>query len=452
MKALIVDDEQSITEILSILLEDSGFEIEKAYSIQDFQSKNKIYDIAFIDIRLPDGSGIDIIPQLKQRNPDIQIFMITAFADSKTAVEALKKGASDYISKPFEVSDIKNLINNVKEKLEIEKNLDNKNILEEQFLTGKSKAIQLVKKTIKKVAPYDINILITGETGTGKEITAKAIHSYSNRKNKPFIAVNCAAIPADLLESELFGYKKGAFTGADKDKKGLIEEANGGTLFLDEIGEMPLPLQAKLLRFLEERKIRPLGSTKEIEVDVRIISATNKDLKKQIEKGEFREDLYYRLSTITINLPPLRERKEDIPLLVEQILKELIKKYNKEIKKIDPQFITYLKTLDLKGNIRELKNIIEKAVILSEDEELKLNEYFEINSLNSIFIDDTKSEFQIKNFPEDNMDLKQVMDNIEKSIIRYAYEKAGKVKSKAAEILGISFREFRYRYDKYFKD
>jgi len=448
MKALILDDEKNIVEILSILLKKEGFDVDIAYSLKEVE--DKIYDIAFIDLRLPDGSGIDIIHRLKQKNNDILIVMITAFASPDTAVEALKRGAYDYISKPFDINDIKKFIKKVKEKINLQ-NLLSEEDEEENFLVGNSTAIRLLRETIKKVAPYDINILITGETGTGKEVTARLIHKYSNRKDKPFVAVNCAAIPSELLESELFGYKKGAFTGAEKDKIGLIEEANGGTLFLDEIAEMPLPLQAKLLRFLEERKIRPLGTTKEIEVDVRIISATNKDLKQEIEKGNFREDLYYRLSTIHIHLPPLRERKEDIPILISELLKEINKKYNKNITKINPDFIDYVKRLELKGNVRELKNIIEKAVILAEGDELKPVEYIKPINKNSIFIDDPKADFEIKLFPEE-LNLKEVMDNIEKSIIKYVYEKTGQNKTKSAQILGITLREFRYRYEKYFKD
>jgi len=448
MKALVVDDEKNIVEILSFILDEENFYVDKAYSFKEALEKKENYDLVFIDIRLPDGSGLDLIPIIRSKSADTQIVMITAFADTKTAVEAIKKGALDYITKPFEVADIKNIINKVKSKLIVEKKL----LSEEEtkdIITGVSKQVKTIREAVRKVAPYDINVLITGESGTGKEVLAKAIHDISPRKDKPFIAVNCAAIPQDLLESELFGYKKGAFTGADKDKKGLIEEADRGTLFLDEIGEMPLSLQAKLLRFLEERKIRPLGSTKEIEVDVRVISATNRDLKKEIEKGNFREDLYYRLSTITLYIPPLRERKEDIPYLVEDLLQELNKKYGKNIQKIDPEFLTYLKTLELKGNIRELRNILEKSVILAEDNTLRLNEFFELSTINSIFVDDINKEFHIKTFPETGVNLKTLMDSIEKAIILYAYEKNDKIKTKAAEFLGLTFREFRYRFDKF---
>ena len=449
MKALILDNEKSIVEILSILLEEEGFKTKKAYSYKDFLNlQNELFDIAFVDLRLPDASGIDIISEIKKRNIDTQVIMITAYASPNTAVEALKRGAIDYISKPFDIKDIKRIIKNVKDKLIIQTELTEENY--EDILVGNSKAINNIKEIIKKVAPYDINVLITGETGTGKEFAAKAIHNFSNRRDKAFIAVNCAAIPSDLLESELFGYIRGAFTGADKDKKGLIEEAQGGTLFLDEIGEMPLSLQAKLLRFLEERKIRPLGSTKEIEVDVRIISATNRNLKKEIEKGKFREDLFYRLSTIDIHMPALRERKEDIPLIISVLLKELNNKYGKNIKRISQDFIEYIKTLELKGNIRELRNIIEKSVILSEGDELKIFEYKYPKNLNSVFIDNSHQDFYIKSFPEEGINIKDVLDNIEKAIIRYVYEKE-KNKTSSAKLLGLTFREFRYRYDKYFK-
>jgi two-component system response regulator PilR (NtrC family) len=449
MKALIIDDEKSIVEILSIILKDEGFDVEKAYSYKDFLNlENQYFDIAFVDLRLPDISGIDIIQEIKNKNLDTQIIMITAYASHDTAVEALKKGALDYISKPFEIKDIKKIIKNLKTKLSIQSKIEN--YAEFEYLTGKSKAINLIKESIRKIAPYDVNVLIVGETGTGKEMAARQIHRLSKRKEKSFIAVNCAAIPQDLLETELFGYVKGAFTGADKDKKGLIEEAEGGTLFLDEIGEMPYNLQSKLLRYLETKMFRPVGSTKEKTSDVRIISATNRDLKKEIEKGNFREDLYYRLSTITIRMPSLKERKEDIPDIISQLLKELNKKYNKNITKISPKFLEYVNSIELKGNIRELKNIIEKSVILSEGDTLELFEIDYYKNLNSIFIDEPEVGFIVKSFPEEGINLKKVLEEIEKAIIKYTYEKTDKNKTKSASLLGLTFREFRYRFDKYF--
>jgi two-component system response regulator PilR (NtrC family) len=364
----------------------------------------------------------------------------------------MKLGAYDYVVKPFDINELRLKIRNLKEKIELERKILEKKSSEEfEDFIGESPPIIQLKQMIKKIAPYDINVLILGESGTGKEVVARTIHKLSKRKNKPFVAFNCAALPEDLIESELFGYKKGAFTGATQDKKGLIEEANGGTLFLDEIGEMPITVQAKLLRFLENGTIRPLGSTKEIKVDVRIISATNRDLEEEIRKGRFREDLYYRLATIVLKLPPLRERKEDIPLLVSHILKDLEKKYNKKIKKISPDFMNYLYSLEYKGNIRELKNILEKAIIFAEDGIIKLDTAFVNIPLNSIYVDDPDREFQIKKFPE-KMDLKKVLSNIEKAFIQEAMKKGDNKKIKAADILGLTFREFRYRYDKYFKE
>ncbi len=451
MKALIVDDEKSLVDILSIILEDEGFSVEKAYSFKDFQKiKDNYYDIAFIDLRLPDITGTELIPLIKSKNPETEIIMLTAYASPETAVDALKKGASDYISKPFDIKDIKKILNKVKSKIKIQENL--KHDTDETLLTGQSKAIKIVKDAIKKVAPYDVNVLIEGETGTGKEVAAKMIHKLSKRANRPFVAVNCAAIPNDLLESELFGYVKGAFTGAEKDKTGLIKEAEGGTLFLDEIGEMPYNVQSKLLRFLETKKYRPVGGTKEYEANVRIVAATNRNLIKEVEKGNFREDLYYRLSTITLTMPSLKERKEDIPLLIAELLKEINKRYGKNITKVSPRFLDYIYSLELKGNIRELKNIIEKAVILSDGEELELPAYnFQQPYLNSVYIDNPTREFTVKSFPEEGIKIKNVLDNIEKAIIEYVYEKTGKNKTKSASILGLTLREFRYRFDKYFK-
>ena len=450
MRALIVDDEKSIREILKIILSEFDFEIDEAGSFEEGKKKieENYYDLATFDLKLPDGTGIDLLKFLKEKNPKAEAIMMTAFASSDTAVEAIKIGAYDYISKPFDVNELRLLLRNVKKKLELEQKLAEEKEEKFQDLIGKSPAIKIVKETIEKIAPYDINVLITGESGTGKEVVAKTIHKLSKRKDKPFVAINCASLPADLLESELFGYKKGAFTGATSDKKGLIEEANGGTLFLDEIGEMPMSLQAKLLRFLEERKIRPLGSTKEIEVDVRIISATNRNLEEEIEKGNFREDLYYRLSTIIIKIPPLRERKEDIPLLAEHFLKEFQEKYGKRFEKISQDFLDFLMKYEFKGNIRELRNLLEKAVILSEGGELK-SPIQKTTDINSIFIDNPNDEFYVKAFPEEGIDLKKVLGNIEKALLEKGLELAGGTKTKAAEILGLSFREFRYRYSKY---
>ncbi len=451
MKALVVDDEKSLVDIFSIVLKEFGFDVDFSFSFHEAEKliKENFYDFAILDLKLPDGSGLDLLRLLKNKNENTEVVVVTAYSSPETAVEAIKTGSYDYISKPFDINHLRRIVKNIKQKIDIEKNL----LQEDDFfedLVGKSPAILNVKETIRKIAPYDINVLIIGESGTGKEIAAKTIHRLSNRKDKPFVAINCASLPSELLESELFGYKKGAFTGAETDKKGLIEIANGGTLFLDEIGEMPLSLQSKLLRFLEDKKIRPIGGINEAPVDVRIISATNKDLKVEIEKGNFRNDLYFRLAGITIKMPSLKERKEDIPLLVNVLLKELTQKYNKEINKISPDFIEDLTQNEFKGNIRELKNILEKAVILSENGEINLKILSE-ERFNSVFIDNPQFPINIKTFPEEGLDLKNFLENVEKAILEKTLEITKGNKTKSAKLLNLTFREFRYRYSKYFQ-
>jgi len=439
MKALILEDERSIREILSIVVEEFDFEVDEAETFSDALEKLKgsSYELLLVDLRLPDGSGMDVVRQVRREHAETEIVVITAFASTETIKEAFELGVYDYIEKPFKIEDLRLILRNLKEKLALKEKLKQESIPE---LIGQSPSIEKLKDIIRKVAPYDVNVLVLGESGSGKEVVAKAIHNLSNRRNKPFVAINCAALPAELLESELFGYKKGAFTGAVKDKKGLIEKANGGTLFLDEIGDMPLSLQAKLLRFLETKKFIPLGATEEKEVDVRIIAATNKNLKEEIKKGNFREDLFYRIATIVVEVPPLRERREDIPILVEHFVKEFSRKYGKEVKKVSKGFIEYLMELPLEGNVRELRNIIEKEVILSENGVIgsgyrKENKTTEVKELSEI--------------PEGGIDLKKLLSDIEKDYLIKALEKAGGKKKKAAELLGLTFREFRYRLAKY---
>lgn len=440
MKALVVDDEKNISEILSIVLSEFGFNVKTANSFYEFErlSEEQSFDLALVDLRLPDGNGIDILKEIKEKNPNTEVIIITAFATPDTAVKAMKLGAYDYIQKPFSIPELKLLIRNVKNKIELEKKLKEKEIDEDIELIGKSKIIKNLKETIRKIAPYDINVLITGESGTGKTVIAKLIHRLSPRKEKPFLSINCASIPEELLESELFGHVKGAFTGAVSDKKGLLEIADGGTIFLDEIGEMPLPVQAKLLHFLEERKFRPVGGIDEISVDVRIISATNKDLEKEIEKGRFREDLYYRIAGIVIRVPPLRERREDIPEIAEIFIKEFSKKYNKKIEKIDKSFMAFLSNYEFKGNIRELRNIVEKEVILSENGVLKCH--------HCPYSKEVSLSVEI---PPEGVDIKKILEEIEKAYILKALELSNGNKTKAAELLGLNLREFRYRLEKY---
>lgn len=445
MKALIIDDEANIRKVLKMLLSELDIDVHEAGDVKKSYEliNNNYYDIAIIDIRLPDGSGIDILKSIKELSEGTIVLIITAFSSTETAITAMKLGAHDYIVKPFNLDEVRIVIKNIKETINLQKKVKELQQYADvyQNIIGKSDAMKKVFNMIEKIAPFDTNVLITGESGTGKELVAKAIHQKSRRGNKPFVAINCASFPSELLESELFGYSKGAFTGAYTTKRGLIEEADKGTLFLDEIGEMPLSLQAKLLRFLEDKKIRPLGSSNEIDVDVRIIAATNKFLNELMEEGEFREDLYYRIATFEIHLPSLKDRKEDIPLLIDQFVKLFSKKFNKEITKIDPEFISYIMQQELKGNVRELKNIIEREVILSENGYLKCNVSVPTQSANPVggFI------------PDSGINLNEYLSSIERDLLNKALQKAGGNKTKAAELLGLSFREFRYRLSKYEK-
>ena len=444
MNTLIVDDEKNIRKTLSMILTEFDSNIKEAGSVEeaDLLINRDFFDIAIVDIRLPDGSGVEILKKIRNDSPDTIVLIITAFASTETAVEAMKAGAYDYITKPFNLDEIRIILKNIIEKLALQKKVKELQRYEDEYqsIVGKSIAMKRVFDIIEKVALFDSSVIILGESGTGKELVAKAIHNKSMRSGKPYVAVNCATLPGELLESELFGYMKGAFTGAYSSRRGLIEEANHGSLFLDEIGEMPASLQAKLLRFLEEKKIRPLGGNHEINVDVRIIAATNKDFTNLLKSGDFREDLYYRLSTFEIKLPNLKERLEDIPLLINHFVNVISHKFNKKIVKIEPDFIDNIMKMELRGNVRELKNIIEREIILSEDGRLKYTPHEHAQG--------TVCE-SLADVPDSGFDLNHYLAEVEKEMLRKALQKSGWVKTKAAELLGLSFREFRYRLDKY---
>ena len=443
MRALIVDDETNIRKVLRVILEENNLEVNEAASVSESVAmiKDNYFDMAIVDLRLPDGSGVDILRTIKENSPDTVVLVITAFASTETAVETMKAGAYDYVTKPFNLDEIRIILKNISEKILLESRVKELQQYADEYqnMIGKSESMQRLFKVIDKVAPFDSHILIIGESGSGKELVAKALHNRSRRANKRLVAINCASLPSELLESELFGYSKGAFTGAYASKRGLIEDADGGTLFLDEIGEMPLPLQAKLLRFLEDKKIRPLGSGKEIGVDVRVVAATNKTFKDLIEKGDFREDLYYRLSTFELRVPSLRERREDIPVLVDHFIKLFSRKFEKNIVKVDPGFIDYVLQHELRGNVRELKNIIEREVILSEDGCIKHTGGDALSRSNSFSIE----------IPDEGMNLSEYLAGIEHDILQKALRKTNGMKTKAAELLGLTFREFRYRLSKH---
>lgn len=370
-KILIIDDEKAIRKTMTEILGFEGYEIDEASDGQEglkkFSEKN--YDIVLCDIKMPKMDGLEFLEQARLVNPDVPVIMISGHGNIDTAVEAVKKGAYDYISKPPDLHRLLITIKNATEKQDLlsETKKLKRRVNKVEEMVGESKALGKIKDTVGKVAPTEARVLITGDNGVGKELVARWIHEKSARHNSPLVEVNCAAIPGELIESELFGHEKGSFTSAHKQRIGKFEQANGGTLFLDEIGDMSADAQAKVLRALQEGKISRVGGEKDISVDVRVIAATNKDLLQEVEQKKFRLDLYHRLGVIIIHVPSLNERKEDIPLLAKQFLKDIAKEYGQHAKKLDESALEALKKHNWTGNIRELRNVIERLVILSAE-------------------------------------------------------------------------------------
>lgn len=369
-KILIIDDEKIIRHTLKEILEYENYQIYEAQDGEEGISmiENEDFDLVLCDVKMPKMDGIEVLEKANAMERPPQFIMISAHGSIETAVEATKKGAFDFIPKPPDLNRLLLTVRNALEKntLIAETSVLKKKLTKKLDMVGISPALQHVKDTIEKVAPTEARVLITGANGTGKELVAHWIHQKSNRANAPFVAVNCAAIPSELIESELFGHEKGSFTSAIKQRYGKFEQATGGTLFLDEIGDMSLSAQAKVLRALQEHKIMRVGGDKDLKVDVRVLAATNKDLKKEIEVGKFREDLYHRLSVILIQVPPLKDRKEDIPLLIERFLQDLAKEYGTAKKKIDKDALERLQQIPWTGNIRELRNVVERLMILGD--------------------------------------------------------------------------------------
>jgi two-component system response regulator PilR (NtrC family) len=452
-KILIVDDELSMREFLAILLEREGYQVQMAENAETALRLlgGTSYDLVISDVNMPGLDGIALLDRIKSQVPDTAVLMITAFSDASQAVEAMKLGAYDYLSKPFKVEEIKVLVRNALEKRNLQReNMFLRKRITEQFsfsgLIGKSKKMHDIFTLIEKVAASTANILIFGESGTGKELVAKAIHFNSQRREKPFVAVNCGAIPETLMESELFGHKRGAFTGAVADRPGLFEQADGGTLFLDEIGEIPLLLQAKLLRVLQEREVRRIGASEDRRVDVRIVAASNRVLEEQVKDGLFREDLYYRLNVVQIDLPSLRERPEDISLLIEHFYGKLTGR-EPVSGFIDTEALKLLLTYPFPGNVRELENLVERALALGA----------QVLSLDALppQVSRFRSESSAgmcKEIPETGMNLEAHLDGIEKHYLLQALDRSGGVKKRAAELLGLTFRSFRYRLAKFGMD
>ncbi len=451
-KILAVDDEQSMREFLEIMLKKEGYRVSLASNGEEVLKllEKDIFDLVLLDIRMPRMDGIAVLKKIKALSPETIVIMITAYASADTAIKAMKEGAYDYITKPFKIEEIKLIIKNALEK----KNLQKENKLLKQVVRDRYHFDKIIGQSQKMLALYDLlekvsstktNILITGESGTGKELAAKAIHYNSSRKDCPFITLNCGAIPESLIESELFGHMKGAFTDAIATKKGLFEVADEGTLFLDEISELPLLMQVKLLRVLQDREFKRVGGTEDIRVDVRIIAATNKDLEEAVREKRFREDLFYRLNVIQIKLPPLRERKEDISILAMHFLKKFSEELNKTILNFSPEALQLLLNYEYPGNVRELQNIIERAVALEASQELTAQN---LRSYLDEHLHLKKGVWDL-DIPSEGIDLEKLVEELERTLLQKALNKTHGIKKKAAELLGINFRSMRYRLEKY---
>jgi two-component system, NtrC family, response regulator PilR len=451
-RILVVDDERSMRELLSIVLRREGYEVllaENGRTALGLLEREPV-DLLISDIKMPDMSGVEVLRAAKRIDPDILGIMITAFASTETAVEAMRLGACDYLSKPFDIDLLKM---KVREKIE-NRQLRQENVLlkrtlglSHQFanIIGRSNSMLDVFKMIQTVARTNSTILITGESGTGKGLVAQAIHFQSLRREKPMVSLNCGAMPENLLESELFGHMRGSFTGADANKKGLLEVAEKGTVFLDEIGEMTAVMQVKLLRVLQERRFRRVGGLEELTADIRVIAATNQDLSKAVAEGRFREDLFYRINVIPIGLPPLRDRREDIPLLAEHFLAKYSDQMEKEITGVSREAMDLLLNYDWPGNIRELENALERAVAL------EMTPAVLPDSLPATIRGDAPrtAPAPTEALPESGFDLEEHVQEIERGYIAEALRKAGGVQVKAADLLGMSFRSFRYYVKKY---
>jgi two-component system response regulator PilR (NtrC family) len=455
MKAriLVVDDEESIREFLEIMLKKEGYEItlaEDGQKAKDLLTK-KTFDMIISDLQMPNVTGIELLKHVKEVSPEVVFMMITAFGTTETAVEAMKMGAYDYITKPFKIDEVRlNIQNALRSKnLEVENRSLKKELVKEysfQNMIGNSPVMHQIFDMIKRVSQTPTNVLVTGESGTGKEVVAKAIHYNGPLKDRPFVTVNCGAIPENLMESEMFGHKKGSFTGAVVDKVGLFEVADTGTLFLDEVGELPLSIQVKLLRAIQERIIRRVGATDDMKIEVRIIAATNRNLEEMVTKGSFRQDLYYRLNVINIRTPSLRERREDVPLLAGHFLKKYNARLNKNINGISAEAMDILKKYDYPGNVRELENMIERTVALEGGAMILPESLPPMVNTPSGRKMASSNEIQIG---EEGVELDKVMGQIEKELLIKAIHSAGGIKKRAAKLLHISFRSMRYRIEKY---
>ncbi|MDH3211234.1 MAG: sigma-54 dependent transcriptional regulator [Myxococcales bacterium] len=447
-RILVVDDERSMQEFLEIFFRSEGYEVATAEDLQSalLHVEGNDFDVVVTDIRMPGGSGIDLLHAIVETSPETVVIMMTAFASTETAIAAIKEGAYDYITKPFKVEEVRIVVEKALEKKLLSS--ENRRLRTElrsrdrdRSIIGSSPAMQRIFEILTQVADTKANVLLSGESGTGKEVVARAIHNSGDRRNLPFVPVNCAAIPENLLESELFGHVKGSFTGAVQNKAGLFESADGGTLFLDEVGDLPPSLQVKLLRVIQDKSIRRVGGNSDRRVDVRIITATNRRLDEEIAAGRFREDLYYRLNVIEIPMPPLRERRDDIPLLVAHFIDKYSRDLDKPVEGVSEEALARLAEHRFPGNVRELENVIERAVALSRGPTI------ELESLPPAVLNPVEAS-PAPRISAGGVNLEELMAEYERGLLLEALGPAGGVKKRAAQLLGISFRSFRYRLEK----
>ncbi len=433
--ALIIDDEPDIRELLELTLGRMEIQTRSAATLGEAKALlgTGRFDLCLTDMRLPDGSGIELVEEIQRRHPEIPVAVITAYGNVETAVQALKAGAFDFVSKPVDLQVLRNLVHSA---LKLSDSFPARDRRSRQILLGDSPAMQNTRSKIAKLARSQAPIYISGESGTGKELVARLIHEKGPRADKPFVPVNCGAIPTDLMESEFFGHRKGSFTGAVADKEGLFQAAHGGTLFLDEVAELPVHMQVKLLRAIQEKAVRPVGAPREVSIDVRILSATHKELATLVREATFRQDLYYRINVIELHVPSLRERPGDIPILAEHILTRLSRQSGMPVPTLHPQALDALRSYEFPGNVRELENILERAMTLCEGRTIREQ--------------DLQLPDSAPDAPESPGEgpLESYLDDVEKSAILKALEQTRYNKTAAAKLLGITFRALRYRLKK----
>ena len=450
-RVLVVDDEQSLRQMMQVMLQRAGHDVTIASGTREAREVIEgapPFDLVITDLVMPDGSGLDVVAMVRGRSSDTQVIVVTAHASVETAVEAMQRGAYGYLEKPIGLTNMRAVIAKALEKrLLLRDNASLRALARASRpagveIIGKSSAFHAAMDLVRRAAPSRTSVLITGESGTGKEMFARVLHAESDRRDKPFVVINCGAIPEALLESELFGHEKGSFTGAVAKRDGLFREADGATLMLDEVGELPPQVQVKLLRALQERKIRAVGSNQEVPVDVRIVAATNRDLDADVKAGRFRQDLYYRLNVLRVQLPPLRDRREDIPLLVEHFRARFATEQGRPLVAFSPESMRAMLGYGFPGNVRELENAVERAVTLARGNVIELVDLPPEITGGPLAVTTTPV------LPTDGLDLEAYMANVERSLLTQALERTDGVRTKAAALLGLTFRSFRYRLGK----